>query len=41
MPDATAQLMVGPLFQRGVFFFIRGIRKDVLRNFFSTEDFLW
>jgi hypothetical protein len=41
MLDATAQLVIGLLFWRGVFFFSRGIRKDVLRNFFSTKDFLW
>jgi hypothetical protein len=41
MPDAIAQLVVGPVVRRGVFFFISGVRKDVLRNFFSTEDFLW
>jgi hypothetical protein len=41
MPDATTQLVVGLLFQRGVFFFCRGIREDVLRNLFSSEDFLW
>jgi hypothetical protein len=41
MPDATAQLVVGPLFRCGVFFFSRGIREDVLRNLFSSKDFLW
>jgi hypothetical protein len=41
MPDATAQLVVGPLFWCGVFFFSRGIGKDVLRNLFSAKDFLW
>jgi hypothetical protein len=41
MPDATAQLVVGLLFRRGIFFFSRGIREDVLRNFFSSKDFLW
>jgi hypothetical protein len=41
MPDATAQLMVGPLFRRDVFFFSKGIGKDVLRNLFSSKDFLW
>jgi hypothetical protein len=41
MPDATAQLMVGPLFRRGVFFFSRGVRKDVLGNLFNSKDFLW
>jgi hypothetical protein len=41
MPDATVQLVIGPLFWRGVFFFSRRVRKDVLRGFFSTEDFLW
>jgi hypothetical protein len=41
MPDATTQLMVGLLFRRGVFFFSRGIRGDVLRNLFSSKDLLW
>jgi hypothetical protein len=41
MLDATTQLVVGPLFRSGVFFFSRGVGKDVLRNFFSTKDFLW
>jgi hypothetical protein len=40
MPDATAQLMTGPLFRRGVFFFSLEVREDVLRDFFCTEDFL-
>jgi hypothetical protein len=40
MLNATAQLMVGPLFRRGVFLFSRGIGEDVLGDFFSTEDFL-
>jgi hypothetical protein len=30
-----------PLFRCGVFFFSGGIGKDVLRNLFSTKDFLW
>jgi hypothetical protein len=41
MPDATAQLVVGLLFRRGVFYFTRGIREDVLRNLFSSKNFLW
>jgi hypothetical protein len=40
MPNATAQLMVGPLLMRSVFFFNRGVGADVLRNFFSAEDVL-
>jgi hypothetical protein len=40
MQNATAQLMVGILLVRGVFFFSRGIGADVLRDFFSTEDVL-
>jgi hypothetical protein len=40
MPNAMAQLMVGLLLVRGVFFFSRGIGEDVLRNFFSTKDVL-
>jgi hypothetical protein len=31
--------MTGPLFRRGVFLFSR-VGEDVLRDFFSTEDFL-
>jgi hypothetical protein len=41
MPNATAQLVVGLLFRRGVFFFSRRIREDVLGNFFSSKDLLW
>jgi hypothetical protein len=41
MPNATAQFVVGLLFWRGVFFFSRGIRGDVLRNLFSSKDHLW
>jgi hypothetical protein len=41
MPDATEQLVVGFLFRRGIFFFSRGIREDVLRNLFSSKDFFW
>jgi hypothetical protein len=41
MPDATAQLVIGLLFWRGVFFFSRGIREDILGNLFSSKDFLW
>jgi hypothetical protein len=41
MPDATAQFVVGLLFRRGIFFFNRGIREDVLRNLFNSKDFLW
>jgi hypothetical protein len=37
MADATAQLVVGLLFRRGVFFFSRGIREDVLGNLFSPK----
>jgi hypothetical protein len=40
MPNATAQLMVGPLLMRGVLFFSRGVRKDVFRNFFSAKNIL-
>jgi hypothetical protein len=41
VPNATAQLMVGPLLMRSVFFFSRGVGADVLRNFFSAESVLW
>jgi hypothetical protein len=40
MPNAAAQLVVGPLFRRGVFFFSGGIGEDVLGNLFSSKDFL-
>jgi hypothetical protein len=39
MPNAAAQLVVGPLFWCGILFFLRGITKDVLRYFFGPEDF--
>jgi hypothetical protein len=41
MPDATTKLMIGPLFRCGVFFFSRGVGEDVLKDFLSTEDFIW
>jgi hypothetical protein len=40
MPNATAQLVVGPLLRRSAFFFSGGIREDVLGNLFSSNDFL-
>jgi hypothetical protein len=39
MPNTEAQLVVDPLFRRGVLFFSGGIREDVLRNLFSSKDF--
>jgi hypothetical protein len=39
MSNAAAQLVVDPLFWRGVLFFFRGIREDVLKDLFSPEDF--
>jgi hypothetical protein len=39
MPNAATQLVVDPLFRRGVFFFRGGIGEDVLRNLFSSKDF--
>jgi hypothetical protein len=41
MPDATTQLVGGLLFRHGIFFISRGIREDVLGNFFSSKDLLW
>jgi hypothetical protein len=41
MPNAAAQLVVDLLCRRGVFFFSRGIREDVLGNLFSSKDLLW
>jgi hypothetical protein len=38
MPNATAQLMVGPLLMRSVFFFSQGVGADVLRSFFSAKN---
>jgi hypothetical protein len=38
VPNATAQLMVGSLLVRSVFFFSRRVGVDVFRNFFSAED---
>jgi hypothetical protein len=40
MPNAAAQLMVGPLFRRGVLCFEGGIGGDVLRHIFGPDDFL-
>jgi hypothetical protein len=40
MPNAVAQLMIDPLFRRGVLFFKGGVRGDVLRRFFSPKDFI-
>jgi hypothetical protein len=40
MPNAAAQLVVGPLFRRGIFFFSGGIREDVLGNLSSSKDFV-
>jgi hypothetical protein len=37
MLNAAAQLMVDPLFQRGVLFFKGGVRGDVLRCFFGPR----
>jgi hypothetical protein len=33
-----AQLVVDPLFRRGILFFSGGIREDALRNLFSSKD---
>jgi hypothetical protein len=38
MPNARTQLVVDPLLRRGVFFFNRGVGKDVFRNFFGAEN---
>jgi hypothetical protein len=40
MPNAAAQLVDGPLFWRGVFFFSGGIGEDVLGDLFGSKDFL-
>jgi hypothetical protein len=39
MPNAAAQLVIDPLFWRGVLFFKGGVRGDVLRRFFGPKDF--
>jgi hypothetical protein len=39
VPNAVAQLMVGPLFRRGVLYFEGGIGGDVLRHVFGPDDF--
>jgi hypothetical protein len=39
VPDAAAQLMIGPLFGRGILCFERGIGGDVLRHIFCPDDF--
>jgi hypothetical protein len=37
-PNAAAQLMVGPLFRRGLFYLDGGIGGDVLRRVFGPDD---
>jgi hypothetical protein len=39
MLNAAAQLVIDPLFWRGVLFFKGGVRGDVLRHFFGPKDF--
>jgi hypothetical protein len=39
MPNAAAQLVIDPLFWRGVLFFKGGVIGDVLRRFFGPKDF--
>jgi hypothetical protein len=39
VPNAAAQLMVGPLFRRGILCFEGGIGGNVLRNVFGPDDF--
>jgi hypothetical protein len=39
MPNAAVQLVIDPLFWRGVLFFKGGVRGDVFRRFFSPKDF--
>jgi hypothetical protein len=39
MPNVAAQLVIDPLFRRGVLFFKGGVRRDLLRRFFSPKDF--
>jgi hypothetical protein len=37
--NAVAQLVIDPLFWRGVLFLKGGVRGDVLRHFFGPKDF--
>jgi hypothetical protein len=39
MPNTAAQLMVGPLFRRGILCLEGGIGGDVLRHIFGPDDF--
>jgi hypothetical protein len=39
VPNAAAQLVIDPLFWRGVLFFKGGVRGDVLKRFFGPKDF--
>jgi hypothetical protein len=39
VPNAAAQLMVGPLFRRGILCLKGRIRGDVLRHVFGPNDF--
>jgi hypothetical protein len=39
MPNAAAQLVVDPLFWRGVLCFEGGVRGDILRRFLGPKDF--
>jgi hypothetical protein len=39
MPNAEAQLMIGPLFRRGILCFEGGIGGNVLRHIFGPDDF--
>jgi hypothetical protein len=39
MPNAAAQLMVGPLFRHGLLCLEVGIGGDVLRHIFGPDDF--
>jgi hypothetical protein len=39
VPNAAAQLVIGPLFRRSLLCFEGGIRGDVLRHVFGPDDF--
>jgi hypothetical protein len=39
VPNATAQLMAGPLFRHGILCFEGRIRGDILRHVFGPNDF--
>jgi hypothetical protein len=39
VPNAAAQLMAGSLLRRGILYFERRIRRDVLRHVLGPDEF--